>query len=474
MRIKRHCISPNLFLVGFVVIVAALSGARASEAAASRRLPAAKKPSLDESRLRARLDVNPNDREAYKQLLALLDKRYAFRSIAALHAMWIKNNPSDYIALIGLDSTARAALHDPEYAIAETRSFLLHTKREEDDLSFDQTVSRLAHELTYRSRPEEGLKLVDSLIELNPNDRTLDADRAYPLVRLGRVDEAIDAVRKTVLAARNSESLHVDLADLLFRKGVLSDAESEYRAGLSVYDAKYHRGETTSSLDDLAAKMVEIEAKSRSEHTLATMHLKLARCLAAEKLFDEAIDQTRLAFVADRNAYSALYLRAEIYDQRGDAANGKTSREDARRAIDREAAAELKGRPAKILIDPVLVMLTPSDDDGGDFAPLSFAEEIVQITKGRGDALGAYERVILADALVELGRIEDADTEWRKALAAEPKLDNAIARSSFGQHLLAAGATEKALPHLRRAYELDPQNVTYRIDLERAKNASRP
>jgi hypothetical protein len=41
-------------------------------------------------------------------------------------------------------------------------------------------------------------------------------------------------------------------------------------------------------------------------------------------------------------------------------------------------------------------------------------------------------------------------------------VDSAVGHSNLGQELLKAGAVTDALSYVRRAYELDPQNLTYR------------
>ncbi len=75
---------------------------------------------------------------------------------------------------------------------------------------------------------------------------------------------------------------------------------------------------------------------------------------------------------------------------------------------------------------------------------------------------------MLATAHFALGRVPEAKQQWEKAIAADSKMENAISHANLGQELLKAGAFSDALPHLQRAYELDPQNLTFRMDYERA------
>jgi len=183
-------------------------------------------------RLRSSLDFNPNDHDAYADLRRLLVDKGALRAAVVLDATWIKNNPTDYSAWIDLDSTASIGLHDPEYAIVQTASFLRHASH--DDPNYDQPASRLAHRLARRQRATEALAILDALIAANP-DSDLQTDRVYPLLLLDRTEEALHSLRSGVAASPDSEGLRVDLADLLYNRRAFADAASEYRAALAVY-----------------------------------------------------------------------------------------------------------------------------------------------------------------------------------------------------------------------------------------------
>ena len=51
-------------------------------------------------------------------------------------------------------------------------------------------------------------------------------------------------------------------------------------------------------------------------------------------------------------------------------------------------------------------------------------------------------------------------------MAADADLDNPVGNASLGEELVRAGDLAGALSHLQRAYELDPQNTTYRMDFD--------
>ena len=92
--------------------------------------------------------------------------------------------------------------------------------------------------------------------------------------------------------------------------------------------------------------------------------------------------------------------------------------------------------------------------------------EIVSILEPRIASRSSFERVELALAYFALGRVPSGEQQWEKAIASDLEIDNAVSHSNLGEQLLKSGALGDALPHLRRAYELDPQNATFRMDYD--------
>jgi tetratricopeptide (TPR) repeat protein len=438
--------------------------------AAAKSLSKGPSAPASEETLRTRLEINPHDASAHEQLVRILEKKYSFRPLVAEYANWTKNNPGDYVALTELVSYAKVALDDPEFAIAQQRSFLAHTSREADDFQYDSARATLADGLNKRGRSEEALEIVDELVRLNPEDASLWAQRSDPLMTLGRVDEAIKSLRHSLEIDPSSEMSHETLADALVRAGDRRGAEAEYRAALSVYEAKYKKGETASSWDDLLKRLVNVERQYHAEHSLALTHLKLARDLMLEKQWEGAVGETRSALEADNTEFVALYLCAEIYDAKGDYDQASKTRDMAGSVIQKQAANEFSKSPQKDRpqADPRVIFLMDTLWNGGSGYP-ALPSEIVSILEPRIDNSSAYERVILATAYFALKRVPEAKAQWEKAIAMDSKLDTAIGNHNLGRQLLEAGAFSYALPHLQRAYELDPQNMTYRTDYELAQ-----
>jgi tetratricopeptide (TPR) repeat protein len=466
----RHC---RLYLIvaSAALLPALLSGHLIAGPQAGAKSPS-KGPSrsASEDTLRTRLEINPHDADAHKQLIEVLRKRWLPRALVIEDATWIKNNPGDYWVLTELVSYAKTGLDDPEFAIQEERAFLSRAKREEDDLDYDRAMDQLATDLDLRGKSEESLKIYDELVRLNPEDASLWGDRSYPLISLGRVDEAIQSLRRSLEIDPASEMTHQILGDALVTDGDLNGAETEYRAALSLYAAKYKNGETTNSFDDLIKTLVKSEAQGHMETILAEMHLRLARALMLEKDYESAIAETQAALDANNTELVALYLRGEIYDAKGDHESATRTRELAKTVVQRQATSEFsksspKDRPQ---IDPRVLFLTDTLWNGESGYP-ALPSETVSILEPRIDSLSAYEHSILAISYFALKRAPEAKVQWEKAIAMDPKLDTAKGNANLGRELLKARSFSDALPHLRRAYELDPRNMTYRIDYELAQ-----
>jgi tetratricopeptide (TPR) repeat protein len=303
------------------------------------------------------------------------------------------------------------------------------------------------------------------VISLNPNEAGFWADYADDLSAAGENTEALRAYRRAIELNPSMEDFHVGLAEVLLKSGRLSDAESEYRAALSIYDAQYKKGQPTDEYHSFAKGLVKIEAEHGEEVLLAENRMKLAHVLLLEKKYDEALLQTKAALEADHNEFAAFYLQAEIYDAKGDHVEAEKMRKNADLIIRRAATQETAKSKTALDVDPRVLFLSDSlwNTQSGDPA---FPAEIVSILEPRSTSLSSFERVQLASAYFALGRVMAGKEQWEKAITSDTKLDNAVSHHNLGQQLLKSGAPNDALTHLRRAYELDPQNATFRMDYD--------
>jgi tetratricopeptide (TPR) repeat protein len=442
-------LAPAVLTIGFVTAQTTLPLGAAQKQPAKSKAAAKRDTSEEEQRLRIRLQFSPNDRSAYDKLHTLLRNRYAFRAQAQLDAQWLQNNPDDYSALVDLTSAATAALNDAELAITAYRTYLKNVQRDPSDTTYDFVMSSLANQLMMRGRSEEALRLSDQLLERTPDDAGLWADRAAIQFRLGRNKDAIASLRTSLKFDGGNEGTHEELGDLLLLSGDADEAASEYRAAISAYTAKYKTGEASDSSSAMIGAMVKVEQKFHSEHALAKMHLKLARALIQLGNAAEAIPETRHALEVDKNAFDSLYIRAQPYDAVMNAITTGVSKDEIKRSKD--------------FGDPRVAILLATDDS--DFAPLNFSSELRLLLENRSEPLTAIERVALAQAMLDSGAPDKGRELW-ESLFTEKSFNTAQAHAAIARALIKAGDIEHALPHLRRAYELDPLNTTYRMDYE--------
>ena len=457
-------------VLGMVVLAWLLTWSQTASArqakSTSTKQPASKASSLPtEDTLRMRLQFHPHDADAHRELIKLLDKKYAFRAIVAEDSMWLSNNRSDSWALNEIVSYSEAALHDPEYAINQLRLQLSAVSRKDDPEDFDNWSDQLAAKLQKRGRPEEALPLLSELVRLNPSEAGFWADYGDLLSALGQNVEAAKAFRRSIELNPSMDAFHEGFAEALVKSGDLNGAESEYRAALSIYDAQYKKGEPTDSYHSFISGMVKIEAAHGEERALAETRMKLAHILLLDKKYDDAFVQAKAALDADHNEFAAFYLQAEICDAKGDRDQASKIRANAAATIQKEAAGDAGWKKKKPDVDARVLFLNDTLWNAQSGRP-AFPSEIVSILEPRITVLSGFERVELASAYFALERVPSAKQQWEKAIASDSELDNAVSHSNLGEELLKAGAFDGAFPHLQRAYELDPQNTTFRMEYD--------
>jgi tetratricopeptide (TPR) repeat protein len=442
------------------------SGSAQQTKSTGTKHPATKAKSLPtEDTLRMRLQFHPHDADAHKQLIKLLHDKYAFRAIVAEDTTWLNNNRTDSWALTEIVSYSETALHDPEYAIAQLRLQVAAVPRKDDPEDFDDWSDQLGAKLQKRGRPEEALPLLSELVRLNPNEAGFWADYGDLLSALGQHAEAIKAFRRSIELNPSMDAFHEGFAEALVKSGDLNGAESEYRAALSIYDAQYKKGEPTDSYHSFISGMVKIEAAHAEEHALAETRMKLAHVLLIDKKYDDALVQAKAALDADHNELAAFYLQAEIYDAKGEHEQANKIRANAAATVEKEAASDAGWKKSKPDMDPRVLFLSDTLWNAQSGYP-AFPSEIVSILEPRSVALSAFERLELASAYFALGNVASGKQQWEKAIASDSQIDNAVSHSNLGEELVKAGAVGDAFPHLRKAYELDPQNTTFRREYD--------
>jgi tetratricopeptide (TPR) repeat protein len=107
-------------------------------------------------------------------------------------------------------------------------------------------------------------------------------------------------------------------------------------------------------------------------------------------------------------------------------------------------------------------------------------KEVVRILEGeeRRDlpvcrvAAGSGHQV-LGEAYLRLGRIVEGMREIESAFADDPDMNNARAHFAVAELFIETGVPIRARIHYKKAYEMDPENVTYRMEYERSASTER-
>jgi tetratricopeptide (TPR) repeat protein len=209
-----------------------------------------------------------------------------------------------------------------------------------------------------------------------------------------------------------------------------------------------------------------VQEATKREPGLSELHRKLAMVYRAEGKFDKAITELNAAIKVTDDEYGDYFLEASVYETAGQSGKATAARQQAHSAI----AAEMKKEAIK---DPIIdefsnpdVLFVFDGDDEVRSAPGVIALLEPQSTVGK---IKPMERLMLGKAYCAVGRISDCKREEEEAFHLESKLINGTSEHALGLALLGKDNTG-AIDHFQRAYELDPQNVTYRMDYEQVSN----
>jgi tetratricopeptide (TPR) repeat protein len=414
--------------------------------------------------LRFRLQANPHDKEAHAELIKILSSENAFRPEMEEDGTWLKNNPDDYDTEIGMRSLAIAAVDDPEYAISIDRFILAHANRADDPKDYDFVSDRLAFALLDRNHDVEALELLTRSTLQSPSDPGVWENLADAQLRTGQAEKALETYRKSINLDPTQEFPHEGLAKALFKLGRYSDCETELNAAISVYNAQYHGVPT----DTFHLMLKNIEQATHNEPALADLHTQLARVYVAEQKFDKALTEIGAAAQAnpdDKITYE--YLRAAIYERAGQAESANAARLRANTEVQEELKKESGSNhlDAEIAYPQVVFMSIDGDDEDSAHEVVNFLEPLTS-----GGSLKPMDLAALGFADCTLGRASECNSRVEAAFRADGKLNTGKSQHNLAEALIKAHDSSAALEHFRRAYVLDPQNTTYRMDYESAQS----
>ena len=417
-----------------------------------------------EMRLRMRLNVNPHDKQAHKELTSLLNKKYAFRAQMEEDGNWLKNNPDNYFDEIEMSSLAKT-VDDPEYAIGIDRTVLAKANRADDPTDYDYVKDRFAFLLVDREQFGEALSILKHETDLSPTDAGVWENLADAQFKAGQFKEAVSSYRTSLNLDNNQEGTHEGLANALYKKGDIEGSETEMAATIAIYNAQYHGNATSDSFHQMMKGLVNV---SKTDAALSKLHLKYAKLLLADKRFEEALTEVDSAARADGDL-PYQYMRAEIYDAAQQPAKASAARNEAQVKITEMARKEAISKDAffSMFTFPEELFMTESDEDDG----FDQAQELITLLQPAlaSGKLKAADLLLLGNAYCTKVRISECRELSERAFKMEPKLDRSKTHYSLAQALEKGHDLTGARKHFQRAYELEPLNVTYRTDYEASR-----
>jgi tetratricopeptide (TPR) repeat protein len=428
-----------------------------------------RKPADNETKelqYRFRLDNNPHDEEAHSGLIKLLQAKNAFRAQLEEDGAWLKNNPTDWMAEIEMSSLAEVAANDPEYRFALDRFILSHTKRDDDDHSYDFAEMRFAFALLRRQHVQEALDLLRKQTSEVPNDAGVWENLAEALARTDRVEDSLAAYKRSIALDATQYGTHESLAKAYRALKRYSDSETEYKAAIAIYNAQFHTGEPTDSFQLMMKRMQEATHEERS---LSNLYCGLATVYEDQKNYSAAIaalDSAQRATPDDKISYE--YRTASIYEASGQLDKANNLREQAEKELNIEMNKGPKvPEMEEYLAYPEVLMFAADDDDDDPDDLLYLAQETIAFYAPlRPTSLKAMDILTLGMAYCRVGMADQCRSRVESAFHLGVKLDRAEAHHTLAESLSALHDSQGAFEHFQRAYELDPMNLTYQMDFE--------
>jgi tetratricopeptide (TPR) repeat protein len=173
----------------------------------------------------------------------------------------------------------------------------------------------------------------------------------------------------------------------------------------------------------------------------------------ARKEYSDAQASTKTAIQLDASHIYAYLVCAQALEQQGRADQAAQERNRAQEILNQLSA---KDRNSPGLAVPLAIFV---DDD---------PKEIVRLLEPAIPRLTSLERTQLATAYFTLGRPIEGEAEFQKVFE-EPKWNTAQVHRLYAQLLQQAGWLQKAKRECSRAYEMDPENLTFKYEYEKLR-----
>jgi len=296
----------------------------------------------------------------------------------------------------------------------------------------------------------------ETVVRLAPTAEQGHSALGAVLVRLGRMDEGMRELEKSLVMKPGDESAQTNLA-LAYQQ----------------------TGQSAKALP-LFAKL-DAEARAEKRPLTQSLLLPYVRALVATGKFDVATAKMKEAVAGDAR-------NAELQDELGSLYAQRQDWPDAERAFSAAVAA----KPAFAMAHLHLGLTRKAAQETGAMEELAKAYQLapenafIAVQYGQalaaagedGEALPVLEHAVKADtgsmeAAYQLGlvlqranRLDEAIALFKKAVIAEPR--NAEVLTNLGMALCQAQRAKEAVPILQRAVQLTPENAVSHQDLAAA------
>jgi Tfp pilus assembly protein PilF len=290
--------------------------------------------------------------------------------------------------------------------------------------------------LIKRGRSSEAISYLKAATKAKPDMADVWADLGDALIKTNQPNPGIEALRKAVDLDPSFASLHVRLGDALAGNGDLAGQETEYKAACS--------------LD----KNDPLLANQRASHFVA-----LAKLQIGHSEFGEAAANLDKALQLDPNELYAYLVRAQLLEKKGQILEAQAERKRAESAVTELMKKEKKSSFVLVPSQPLAIF---AEND---------PQETVRMLELSKEHLTSIERMMLALAYFDLGRKDEGFAQLDKFFE-DPKFNTAQAHFTFAEALKKATLNQEAKEQYRKAYEIDPENTTYRYEYEALKRVN--
>jgi Flp pilus assembly protein TadD len=375
----------------------------------------------------------------------------------------------------------------------------------------ERALSR-AGELLQQGKLQEAASACAEVLSSAPDHPTATHLLGLARARLGATAEAEQLLRRSLALDPNNHHFRVNFGNVLRRAGRLADAEGEYRAVLArVPDAGKARHQLALTLDDLGRRaeaetecrrllemqprdaeawsllgyilsnqqrLLEAEAAYRQSLQLeprnGAAHHNLGSALLQMERAEEALAQLARAEALGVPAFELHFARARALTLLYRVEEAEREYEQATALRPRDVDAQLNlARLRFMRSDP---FFTRTLEQAIQAAPedLGLGGLLGSILYGSGrpgkaeahlrDLLARHGpapqlRALLAQVLLEIGNLKDAETEALEAAASQPR--DGMAADILISVLLARGRPEEALPFILNKRAQEPLNQNW-------------